>query len=352
MGRNKKQYKKTMREQVYDRLRGQLAFGESKHEAKRDGSTAGKIYSYASYETYKQWGLAFVKWLAQEHPDETSLKKCKRYVPAFLASLADENANKGRGYSASTLATATASLNKLYQLGKDDPYRFTPPERLRSEITRSRGKVANDKHFSEVNHQELVDFAKATGARRTALERLTGNDFWTRDRMASELRYLRSENERGVELPKNDSKRLKAISEALRAFPDKEYFVYFQRDKGGRDRMAPIVGSDEQQKAVVERFRATSKNEKVWLAVPSAMDVHSYRSDYATALYREYARPIDEIPRDRVHEGTGRRYQSDVYHCRGDLAGVKLDKAAMRKVSIALGHNRLEVVASHYIRNI
>lgn len=352
MGRDKKQYKKTMREQVYDRLRGQLAFGQSKHEAKRDGSAAGKIYSYASYETYKQWGLAFVKWLDQEHPDETSLKKCKRYVPAYLASLADKEANGGKGYSASTLATATASLNKLYQLEKDDPHRFTPPERHRSDITRSRGEVANDRHFSEANHRELVDFAKATGARRTALERLTGDDLWTRDRMASELRYLRSEVERGVELPKSDSKRLNAISEALRAFPDKDYFIYFQRDKGGRDRMAPIAGSEEQRNAVVERFHATAKDEKVWLAVPSAMDVHSYRSDYATALYREYARPIDEIPRDRVHEGTGRRYQSDVYHCRGDLAGVKLDKAAMRQVSTALGHNRLEVVASHYIRNV
>lgn len=352
MGRDKKQYRKTMREQVYDKLRGQLAFGESKHEAKRNGSVAGKIYSYASYETYKQWGLAYVKWLEKEHSDETSLKKCKRYVPDYLLSLAAEDANNGKGYSASTLATATASLNKLYQLGKDDPYRFTPPDRHRGDITRSRGEVANDKHFSESNNRELVNFARSTGARRTALGRLTGDDLWTRDRMASELRYLRAEAQGGVELPRNDLKRLNAISDALRAFPERDYFVYFQRDKGGRDRFAPLAGSEEQQKAVIERFKATAKDSKVWLAVPSAMDVHSYRSDYATALYREFARPIEQIPYDRVHQGTGRRYQSDVYHCRGDMKGVALDKAAMRQVSVALGHNRLEVVAGHYIRGV
>lgn len=352
MGRDKKQYKKTLHQQVYDALRSQFAMGESKHEAKERGETGGKIYSYASYRTYKQWSMAFVRWVKQEHPEVTTMKKARKLVPEYLVSLTSEAANNGKGYSASTVATATASLNKLYQLPPSDPHRFTPPERHRVDITRSRGDVANDRHFSEKNNAELVAFARATGARRTALERLRGDDLWTRDRMAAEARILASERARGVELSKVDKKRLNAISDALRAFPERRYFVYFQQDKGGRDRFAPLVGTEEAQKAVVERFANTAKNKNVWLAVPAQMDVHSYRSDYATALYREFARPIDEIPFDAVNAGSGKAYQSQVYHCRGDLRGVKLDKVAMRKVSQALGHNRLEVVASHYIRNV
>jgi hypothetical protein len=78
------------------------------------------------------------------------------------------------------------------------------------------------------------------------------------------------------------------------------------------------------------------------------MDVHSYRGDYATAIYKMYARPIDEIPYDKV-DSYGRLYQSDVYICRGDRAGLKLDKKAMLKASQALGHSRICVVAGHYL---
>ena len=54
----------------------------------------------------------------------------------------------------------------------------------------------------------------------------------------------------------------------------------------------------------------------------------------------------------RINKGTGHRYQSQVYTCRKDESGRKLDKAAMLVCSKALGHNRLEVVANNYIRDL
>ena len=63
-------------------------------------------------------------------------------------------------------------------------------------------------------------------------------------------------------------------------------------------------------------------------------------------------RAIKEIPYDRVNRGTGRRYQSEVYVCRKDEAGKRLDKAAMLVCSKALGHNRISVVADNYIRGL
>lgn len=83
-------------------------------------------------------------------------------------------------------------------------------------------------------------------------------------------------------------------------------------------------------------------------------DLHqqAYRAEYATAIYKAHARAIEDIPYDRVNRGTGRRYQSEVYTCRKDEAGKKLDKAAMLICSKALGHNRISVVADNYIRGL
>ena len=55
---------------------------------------------------------------------------------------------------------------------------------------------------------------------------------------------------------------------------------------------------------------------------------------------------------DRVNRGSGKRYQGDVYTCRKDETGRKLDRLAMEKCSKALGHNRVSVVAGHYLRGI
>ena len=93
-------------------------------------------------------------------------------------------------------------------------------------------------------------------------------------------------------------------------------------------------------------------NERVWQRVHSTADIHSYRAEYATIMYHRHARKIDEIPYDKINRGSGRRYQSGVYVCRNEAHGRKLAKKAMRLCAKALGHNRIEVVASNYIRDI
>lgn len=345
MGRGNPKYHKTLHQQAYDKLQSLTAYGQSKHEAKKTGVDKEKIYSYSTYKTYKQWVFAFTKWEKENHPEVTTLKKAKRHVGDYLQSLVDNGS-----YSASTIATATAALNKIYQMAPNDPQRFTPPERHRADITRSRNAVEYDRHFSEANNRELVNFAQATGARRAALEKLTGADLYTVEQLHGYIDKMRDLVEQGQTLTKTQVIRLNLINDTLKTFPNESHFVYFDRDKGGRCRYAPIIGEHKQD--VIDRFNNTGRGEKVWLAVPKAMDVHSYRSDYATALYRAYARPIDTIPYDKTNKGSGQKYQSGVYHCRGDLKGVSLDKAAMQQVSKALGHNRLEVVASHYLRGI
>ena len=103
--------------------------------------------------------------------------------------------------------------------------------------------------------------------------------------------------------------------------------------------MAPIVGTPTEI-AMVQQMCRTAADGRVWPHVSSSADIHSYRADYCQRIYLQHARPIDQIP------------TSDRYYCRGDRKGLILDKSAMLEASRALGHNRIDVIASHYLYNL
>ena len=80
--------------------------------------------------------------------------------------------------------------------------------------------------------------------------------------------------------------------------------------------------------------------------------LRGYRADYANRVYKMFARNVDSIPYDTYHHGLRAWIQSEVYICRKDEAGKRLDKQAMFKCSKALGHNRIDVVAINYLREL
>ena len=115
---------------------------------------------------------------------------------------------------------------------------------------------------------------------------------------------------------------------------DGKVYVWVQNGKGGKSREIPVRAGYEEK---ILSFTGTDAS-NVFTDIPNRMDVHSYRSEYATALYKSLARPFSTIPKE------------DRYYCRGDLKGVVYDKSAMLKVSEALGHNRISVIAYSYLR--
>ena len=346
MGRRNKSYSKDLHQQAYDRLTGMLAFGESKKEAVANGTEKDKIFSHNTYKTYWKHTKYFVKWIQENHPKCTTLKSAKKHVNEWLQSRVDQVNDKGQHLSAWTIQTEAAALNKLYQIDKADVDRFQPPKRNRQEIKRSRVVTVRDAHFSVTNNDELIRFCKGTGCRRNVLERLEGRDLWTREVMESELAML-SKNENKT---KKEEKHMAVLQDALKTFPDQDMFIHHRKDKNGRYRFAPIIGPDREQ--IITRMRNTGYKEKVWLHVSGNADIHGYRAEYATAMYKMHARDIKDIPYDRVNKGTGRKFQGDVYVCRKDEKGKKLDKHAMFLCSKALGHNRISVVADNYIRGL
>ena len=340
MGRKNKSYYKDLHQQAYDRLNGMQAFGESKKEAVANGTDRGKIFSFNTYQTYWKHTKYFLKYIKEVHPECTTLKSAKKYVNEWLQLRTDQ------GLSAWTIQTEAKPLRKLYGIQPDDEGYFKPPKRNREDIKRSRGDRVRDRHFSEENNDELVKFCKGTGLRRSELMELRGKDLVTRAQIEDEIARLNA-------LPAGErsaaaDKRLEMLQDT-RLF-DEEYFTHVRNGKGGRERLSPIIGRFAGQ--IIGRIRETPAEEKVWQYVNTNADIHGYRAEYATAIYKTHARPIQDIPYDRVHRGTGRRYQSEVYTCRKDEAGKKLDKAAMLVCSKALGHNRISVVADNYIRGL
>ncbi len=348
MGRRNKSYYKDLKQQIYDRLTGMLeeGVGTGKKEAIVDGTVEKKIFSYSTYQAYWKHCKYFAQYIMDNHPECTTLKSAKKYANEWLQYRVDNGGIDGKPLSAWTITLERQALGKLYGIKPDDTKFFKAPQRKREDIVRSRGDAVRDTHFSELNNAEFVGFCRGTGCRRNIMEKLEGRDLYSFEDIMMDYNYLKNKHDMDPE----EEKKFAALKDVLEFFPDQEYFIHHRTDKGGRQRFAPIIGPNKEM--IVDRMKSTSENEKVWPYVPVNADIHGYRGEYATAIYKMYARPIDEIPFDGTNQGTGRKFQSGVYVCRKDEKGKKLDKIAMKKASKALGHNRLEIVANNYIRGL
>lgn len=228
------------------------------------------------------------------------MKQCRQYVPEWIESR--------RGLSASTQKLDVAALSKLYRChhGRGQkPFKDVETDtRRRADIKRSRGDAIRDKHFSEKNNADLITFCKCSGLRRAELQDLRFEDF----------RLAAPDGSEGPGL-------------------------YVHRStKGGRVRRINFVGSKDEIALCCDIMSKGNGLTKVWGKVHSGADIHSYRADYATRVYQMYARPIATLNHD------------EIYYCRGDRKGTWLDKKAMLVASKALGHNRISIIASNYLR--
>ena len=311
MARNRAK-KETLLKQIQNNLDNRLAIGESKKADKlkylrdenqqivrdKDGNkiiahedlTKKKIYSWSTYKTYLKHCNYFAQYCRENHNCKT-LIQCRQYADEYLQKLINDNK------SASTIKMTVSALAKLYDCNSSDF--IETPERKRKDLQRSRGGAIRDKNFSEKNNAELINFCKCTGLRRAELSQL-----------------------RGTDLIEKDGK----------------YFLHIHAGaKGGRERVSQIIGTKREVQAVVERMRKSESN-KVWSKVSSNADIHGYRSDYCNRVYKLHERDINTLnPRE-------------IYYCRRDLKSVKYDKKAMLIASKNLGHNRINVIASNYLR--
>lgn len=267
-----------------------FAFGESKHQAKEDKTSSGKIFSYKTAKTYIEQMNRFANYCKDTY-GEKNVNNMRSYCDSYIQKLKDENK------SPYTQKLVVSSFTKFYG-DKSTDYLATD-RRERQNITRSRNEAVRDKYFNETKNNSLVQFCQSTGLRRRELENLKGSDL----RQTSQGTYYLD--------------------------------IRGETTKGGRPREVRIIGDVEN---VVNKCNQAG-NGLVWGKVHSGADIHSYRHDYAYSVYMAYARDVDSLPKE------------EVWHCKNELNGLNLDKEALLEVSHNLGHNRLEVTInylSHY----
>lgn len=294
-----------LRYEIKKTLKSKEKFGESKHSAKQNDTMRDGIYSRNTAKMYNRECQKFADFVIQQRGNSAlSVADSRKYATEYLQQ-GIEN-----GVSPYTLQMQRSALAKLYGCTGNDICDLPP--RHRAEIKRSRnhtvvsgktGKIIKNQsvcagRFSEKNHPEIVAFCRSTGLRRSELESLTGDQ--------------------------------------LEVTEDGAAYIHLQgyQCKGGRPRVVPVIGDISN---AITLCQNAGRN-KVFPRVPQAMDVHSYRSEYAVAIYNQYARPLDELER------------KEKYYCRAELKGVVYDREAMLMASKALGHNRISIIAEHYLR--
>ena len=75
MGRRNKSYSKDLHQQAYERFTGMLAIGESKKAAVTAGTDKDKIFSFNTYKAYWKHTKYFIKYIKENHPECTTLKR-------------------------------------------------------------------------------------------------------------------------------------------------------------------------------------------------------------------------------------------------------------------------------------
>ena len=284
----KESYRKTARERLQAMVNAGM--GSKRSEDKAEADTKNKIYSKATFKTYKQQFKHFADWLEKAHPEAETLEDARAFVDDYLRHLIKLER------SAYSISTAKAAIAKI--MGVEATQFIATPPRLRADIKRSRGEAVRDKHISEKKEEELARFTSATGLRRKEMTMIKSDDLFFKNGQA--------------------------------------YLNITKGTKGGKPRIAKIVGeTEEETKSIVEWIQ--SKNGRLFNKLSSNYDNHYYRATYANRLYNQLKRDIDDIP------------TQERYVMRKDRAGEVYDKQAMLLVSNALGHNRISVIAQSYL---
>lgn len=320
--------RKTLEQQIAHVYHEKIAFGESRHLAKemlreelgdkyRFGMSDDKIHSVQTFKTYSKVGQEYSAWLIKEKAlgKYSKFENTEQYAKEYIAYRLEN------GVSVWTAKMERSALSKLY----NKTIEMEMPVRNQSDVTRSRNSCEHDKHFSVKKHSSEILVASATGTRREDLRKIAIKDFEEHNN---------------------------------------HLYVRINGSKGGRNRLAPVLPTKEQEiKNFLADMRTQGKkeNEPLFHHVSKNMDVHAYRRSYAKDLldyveqHKNYKEDVlkqyperheyKTITNKQTSEKEIHEIKSEYYSPRDE------DKRYLRDdlyiVSQGLGHNRLDVTLSY-----
>lgn len=287
----------SLNHQMHGRMEHLKCIGESRYlskqeykqyctenDLKRSSAKTVGIHSYKTYEAYKQTSKEFIRWLKNNYKEIKDINLIKpEHVKEYLKMRENE------GKSAYTISKDMSALNKLFNFNIDKN-KAGLNKRSYINITRSRLTKDHDKKYNEMNYEEQIIFAKATGCRRQKLCTIKPEDF------------IFDENGQVVA-------------------------VNIYRDKGGRSRTVTVL--KKYRKILTEIVKNKPLGKPLFDKYTKMIDNHAFRSEYAIERYKEL---LEEKKRDDK-----------------DYRGYDLE--CVLKVSQDLGHNRPCVVVEHYFRD-
>lgn len=311
--------KQNLKKQIIGNLKEKIAFGESKHIDKQGlgfGKSTYRIYSYNTYETYKKECTAYSKWLIEEKRVDkfSKLEDTEQYAKEYVQSRLND------GVSIYTAKMERSALGMLYGHAID----IKLPVRDNKNITRSRKETSNDKHYSkEGKYKDIFTIASATGCRRCDLKNLSVDCI---------------------------------------IYKENSMYIQIKNSKGGRDRISYVRKEYQQEVEKIILKRKAEGNSKVFDNIPAKIDIHSLRREYCQKLYEEIKDnqtlrdailknypPRKEYKTQKDKDGNShtKEIKRDYYK---DRNGNIYNRDDIYVLSQCLGHNRLDVSVTHYLK--
>lgn len=287
---------------------------------KPHSSTRGLIFGQKSLEGLLDGGGLFAKWALREYPDKTRYENLKQFselhpdaAPKFLNWLKNDAVNPRNGghYSACYYQQVRNAVIHVLDIPPELTCRgahFLPesPVRHFGDFHQNRGPTKSSAHFSEAKNPDVVECAKCTGLRRVEMEHLRGK----------QLQY-----------------------------DEKNGNPYFDViGKGGKRRRAYIRGKPDEVQRVIERSRRNGPDGLVFGRINKNAQIHRYRSYFATKVYLERRRPLDQIPPKE-------KYYQHLRKADGTEIVRIWDRKALDYVARLIGHgeNRPDVAVNDYM---
>lgn len=237
--------------QLHKKLTSLLRIGESRDLAKKEykqycqehnikyvNGQAEGIFSWNTYNSYKQTLEEFSKWLADKYHI--------RDIKAITRDMAIEYLQFRRDAhkSAWTIDKDKSALNKVFGFAITKK-EAELPIRYMTDITRSRLPVEIDKHVNLEHYHYQVLFAKASGCRRESVLKVTKEDFIFENGVAVLVRL---------------------------------------KEKGGRERYAPLL---EEYQVELTQYVNSIATGCLFTSYNKNIDNHAFRAEYARKLYNQ-----------------------------------------------------------------
>lgn len=242
--------------QFHMALEQKKAIGQSRHKDKELGVANEKIYSFKTYDAYKQASKTFCSWVKSEYPNVKNLDQidrdmCKKYIKYREQS----------GKSAYTYSQDMAMISKTLDISLTKKECDVKTRKL-ADITKN--KVDNGYRTESGTIESIL---RGTGLRRNELVNIKVKDL-----------LIDNEKVTGVLVNKGA--------------------------KGGKQRQVQVRKEyQEYLYKVIEGFESDSNviNE----VIPKELQAHRYRAEYAQAMLVEFEQLGREEPLKNLTESMG-----------------------------------------------